>query len=374
MGPTILIDKSTLQSLSNEEIWCLSRHYFVIYTPILFTEILGDLTKDPDNEESKRIVAHISDKIKPGDSCFTTYYRILLANDLQGNLVPMDGRPIRIDAIPVLDFVLGNSLYFQEQPERETLRRWIRGEFTPTEQQLSEIWRTSTQAIDVEDLRQRGDFSAVDSVDQLMSITLEFCDDPNRQLENLHFLLEETTLSSLATPIFEEWLNQKVPQLKEFAPFAYYCLTVIVAFYTAIANHLGVGEGKTNRVDLEYLLYLPFCQIFVSNDEKFHKKFAPLFLTDQQDFVEGSELKQDLKRIQSYWNSLSETEQEEYKNKWGPYPPDWDDSITNQLWKKYMLPRSEYESSELTPEREKELLEQFLPIIESVERRRNPDA
>ena len=31
MGPTILIDKSTLQSLSNEEIWCLSRHYFVIY-------------------------------------------------------------------------------------------------------------------------------------------------------------------------------------------------------------------------------------------------------------------------------------------------------------------------------------------------------
>ena len=339
MGPTILFDKSALQSLSIvENCWCLGRHYCVVYPPILLTEILGDLTKYPDNEESKRLVADIADKIKPRDSCFTTDCRILLANDLLGNLVPLDRKPIRIDAIPVHDAVLGNGLYFQTPPERKILRRWIRGEFTAIEQELSERWRSSTEAIDVEDLRQRGDFPAVDSVDQLMSITLKFCDDPNRQMENLSFLLEEAVLSFLSTPIFEVWLNQDMPELKKFAPFAYYCLTVIVAFYTAIANHLGVAEGRTNRVDLEYLFYLPFCQVFVS-DDKFHKKFAPFFLTDQQDFVEGNELKQDLKRIQIYWDSLSGDEQQAYLQKSGSYPPDWEDSITNQLWKKHMRPR-----------------------------------
>ena len=102
MGPQILLDKSALQSLSDDETWCLTRYYYVIYTSILFNEVLGDLTKDEDNEESKRIVRQVSNKIKPVDSCFTTDYQILLEYNLLGNEIIMDGSPIRIDAIPVL--------------------------------------------------------------------------------------------------------------------------------------------------------------------------------------------------------------------------------------------------------------------------------
>jgi hypothetical protein len=163
-----------------------------------------------------------------------------------------------------------------------------------------------------------------------------------------------------------------MPRLREFAPYAHYCLTVFIAFYTALANGL-VGTRPTNRVDLEYLLYLPFCCAFSSSDN-FHKQFAPLFLTAKQDFIDGHNLKQDIARIHAHWASLSEPERQEYRKRSGNYPPDWEDSITNQLWKKHMRPRSEYKHLELTPEREKRIMEHLQPMLDEIKRGRKPKA
>jgi hypothetical protein len=54
--------------------------------------------------------------------------------------------------------------------------------------------------------------------------------------------------------------------------------------------------GTTHEVDLQYLYYLPFTRVFVSND-KFHRRTVPLFLKDGQRFWIGEDLKADLKRI-----------------------------------------------------------------------------
>ena len=48
---------------------------------------------------------------------------------------------------------------------------------------------------------------------------------------------------------------------------------------------------------------LPFCKIFVSND-KLHKKTASLFLRDDQDFISGEELKQNLKALNNHFHQL----------------------------------------------------------------------
>ena len=49
-----------------------------------------------------------------------------------------------------------------------------------------------------------------------------------------------------------------------------------------------------NLSDLMYLYYLPFCNVFVSND-RFHRKVVPEFLTPQQKFTWGFDLKEDVK-------------------------------------------------------------------------------
>ena len=60
MGPSIILDKSTLQSLSPDELFILNKFYFIHITPVLLIEILGDLkkpTKDGLSEDRVAILA-----------------------------------------------------------------------------------------------------------------------------------------------------------------------------------------------------------------------------------------------------------------------------------------------------------------------------
>ncbi|MCA9421641.1 MAG: hypothetical protein KC592_11505 [Nitrospira sp.] len=368
MGLQLLLDKSTLQSFSYDETWVLKQYYYVVYAPILFIEILGDLKKVEGNDEkSQEIVARVAKKIQLGDSCFTANYRILLKANLLGHKVDMDRRPFRLGGEYFTDSTGRRGILFEEEPERESLRHWVAGEFTEAEHALSKAWRFSTRTIDLEKWQKIANiFPSASSLNDLRPAVQRYCDDPNRQLQNLQFLLGEAGIpDSSSSPICNRWRQCGMPRLRSFAPYAYYCLTVFISFYTALANRL-IGTRPTNRVDLEYLLYLPFCYAFSSSDN-FHRQFASLFLTTGQDFIDGLMLKQDISRIQAHWASISEPERKKYREQSGSYPPDWDDSITNHLWKKHMKPRSEYKGLELTPERRKRLMEHLQPILDAVE-------
>jgi len=65
MGPTILLDKSTLQSLSKKELVILNKYYFLNVPPILLHEIKTDLSKKTITEEK---VTEIANKIIQKDS------------------------------------------------------------------------------------------------------------------------------------------------------------------------------------------------------------------------------------------------------------------------------------------------------------------
>jgi hypothetical protein len=56
-------------------------------------------------------------------------------------------------------------------------------------------------------------------------------------------------------------------------------------------------------VDIAYLYYLPFCMVFASSDN-LHKRVVPLFLRPDQSFVEGPDLKADLKKIDEHTRSF----------------------------------------------------------------------
>ena len=152
-----------------------------------------------------------------------------------------------------------------------------------------------------------------------------------------------------------------MPPLKFLAPYAFYCLKVFVSFYLGIANKL-IGEKSTNRIDLEYLLYIPFCRVFSSTD-KFLRNFGQYFLNSSQEFVWGGELKTDLNRISKHWSSLTDKQKCEYREKCGCYPPESDDSITYSLWRKYMGPPRE--RTPLSPKEEKEIMKKIKPFLNS---------
>ncbi len=75
-----------------------------------------------------------------------------------------------------------------------------------------------------------------------------------------------------------------------------------------------------NSIDRQYLYYLPFCQVFSSNDV-FHKTVAPLFLAADQSFVPGEDLKHDLAKIEQHWREIPPDVKAQGSMNYAAYPP-----------------------------------------------------
>jgi hypothetical protein len=371
VGPQLLFDKSALQGLSQAEARTATTHFYLVYAPILFAEILGDLKKFPLADDQKREVSKVASKMPGGESCFTAHYRTLLEANLLGRHVEMDGRPILLGGTDVTDSLGRRGVFFDEQPERGALRRWLAGRMSEAEELLSKRWRESTRALSLESLRNSGlRNSDIQTFEGLMVTVDNFCDDRSRQLENLQWIIVEAGIEEQAgTAIFNRWLALGMPSLKHFAPFAHYCLRVFAAFYMGLANDI-LSTRSTNRLDLEYILYLPFCKVFCSCDH-FHLVFAPFFLQPDQDVVDGRVLKNDLRQIRNYFESLTYQDRKAYRDRFGLYPPDLPDSFTNTVWKKHMKPRSEYKRLKLDAAGEKRLTEHVRPMIDAIKAARN---
>src|SRR5690242_7966120 len=94
----IILDKSVVYGLHNDEVDALDRYYFQIIPPILNNEILADLTKD-DPEAINRIAGN-SYRIS-GNRGLTPDYRFLLGNSLLGFEAPMEGKYLPAGESPV---------------------------------------------------------------------------------------------------------------------------------------------------------------------------------------------------------------------------------------------------------------------------------
>src|SRR5207253_7367462 len=99
-------------------------------------------------------------------------------------------------------------------------------------------------------------------------------------LETLH--VEESDRRE----IVGRWRAQGEPPITKFAPYTAYMVTVDIFFEIALGADLISRERPSNKIDIAYLYYLPFCMAFTSNDT-LHARTAPLFMSESQDFVPG---------------------------------------------------------------------------------------
>lgn len=367
MGPQLILDKSTLQSLTYEESRELSSYYYLVYTPVLFIEVLGDLKKIARNyAQSVELVGRVAGKIHSGDSVFNAHHLTLLESNLLGGRVEMKGRPLVDGGLDVVAENGERGVFFDEPPERIALRRWLAGEFSEAEHALAERWRASSRSANLEQFCGMATIlPPVKSLEDLGVMVSAYADDPRYQIRHLKLLLSESRFpEAFQTLVFKRWLHFGRPLLRVFTPYGHYCLRVYLLFYLGIANSL-LGTRSTNRVDLEYLLYLPFCLVFSSGD-KFHRSLAPLLMREDQHFIESTELKRDIARILEHWRTQTPQKRREYRLTNGNHPPDWPDSVTNIIWKKQMRPREECRPLKMTPERNKEIMERMRPMLDAI--------
>ena len=344
MGPVLVIDKSALQSFSFEELLILHTNFHLNIVPILVIEILGDIKKPAYGSLSREKVSELARKVFPFDSAVNMHYQDLLRASLLGYEVPLGRRPILAGGNQVRTTQGEIGMIFEESPEEKALRRWRNGDFNAAEEILGEKWRESTRNLDLEEAKRNLQVLTPKSpiikdrshLNQVITNTLE---DDGLQRDLLKIIMVQFHLSTRdAQQSFFRWETSGCPPLRVFAPYALHCLRVNLFFMLGLLQDL-ISTRSTNRVDMEYLYYLPFCMVFCSED-KFHCQIAPFFLGENQQFVRGADLKDDLKkRILGQSDTHTDTNH--------------DQSLITQLWNQFMArPRENYRNFADTMDKE----------------------
>jgi hypothetical protein len=369
-GPVLIFDKSFLQSLNPDESVWLDHFFITNITPLFFIEALADLAKEIRGGRSpEQVVSNLAYKTPDMQSSPNAHHRTLLAGELSGlYVVPLDWRLRRAGGTKVeLDGKTG--VMFHKTEEEEAFDRWRDGQFLDLERQIASRWRKDLSGVD---------FTAIYSAYQRyypkgkpkeLSQVKAFADriiDEANQEDSLIF-----GLSLLGYPadsravIVQRYRDVGKPRLRDFAPYFRYLYSIELFFNLAIAADLISRERPSNKIDLAYLYYLPFCQIFTSSD-KLHEKVVPLFLREDQSFVKGPDLKADLRKIDAHYSALPDTVKAEGLNHFAKDPPTEGDFLVSRLYDRHR-PGWRKEKAE-RKELPKHLQDALLQILNRIEK------
>ena len=343
MGPITLFDKSFLQSLSLDEAVWFDNFFLTNISPIFFVETLADLEKAVRSGRTpEQEVGIIADKTPEMNSCPNMFHTQLCIGNLLGHQVTMDGRIILPGGKPVRT-ADQSGIVFDIPAEVEALSRWQNGEFLIVERRFAKVWRRMLRVLDFEKIFQGLNSIGINAngcktLEGAKAIAESIINASGYSFDRMKFVFFLLNIPGrLFLPVWQRWGINGCPSLKSFAPYAAHVLAIEVFFYIAGASNLISRKKVTDKIDLTYLFYLPFCMVFVSSDH-IHRRCAPLFMRSDQEFVWGPDLKGDLRNIDQYFDNLPESEKEKGLYAIASRPPYDEDSIVTKLWDRF-LPR-----------------------------------
>jgi hypothetical protein len=374
-GPAILYDKSAIQSLSKQEAFWLECHFRGVLIPTLLIEIIADLKKAAKEGRTPEAgVTNLADKIGALGTTPNVDFVDLITGDLLGYTVEMR----RVPAIGGGRMVTAKDgqrgMVFDEPPEMEAVRRWRAGDFDSMEYALAEQWRQAIAAIDLGAVYRalkwtKGQRPSVKTLADVQAWVDTFIDNPSARAHVLKLALQFLPVPPrYHAAIVDRWKREGRAMLRDFAPYARHVLRVELFFYLSIASNLIGHERTTNRIDISYLYYLPFCSVFTSRDG-LHKRTAPLFLAERQQFVDGDELKKDLARLDQLYAALPPEEKAKGSMSYARYPPLEGDFLVSRLWDRIYPGWREdarEEPIEITPERNAEIMAKLKPMLDAI--------
>ena len=325
----------------DESLW-LDTFYRSNVTPLFFVETLADLEKQVRSGRTPEdVVGSIARKTPEQQASANIHHFSVLLSELSGNVeVDMEHpKPVIGGGQPVM---LGDSkgLIFRNPPEEEALIRWQAGEFLQVERNMAKAWRRSLSLADnsllystfkkmYETYQRPKTLAELKALaDAILSIV--------RQDWILGFGMHLVGVSlEQQALVMKRWSLSGKPAIRRFAPYFFYVVSVDMFFYLGMAADLISRERASHKIDVAYLYYLPFCNVFTSTD-KLHVNIAPLFMTSDQTFVAGPDLKHDLGKLDAHYGALPEEVRNTGTISFAKTPPDDSDLLTTRLWDKHL--------------------------------------
>jgi len=323
----------------DESVW-FDNYFYSVICPIFYVETLADLGKETKTRTPEQEVGIIADKFPEMHGTPTAHHRDMAINSLLGNNIPLTGR------IPMAGGRMVKSggrkgVVYDQSPEAEAFLRWQKREFRELEKQFAHVWRSALKDFDQNefaDTFKKAGISgktckSLEEAKNIADAVVNSKDNPHDKMRLATYMLDIPR--ELHRQILERWSIYNYPPLCEYAPYAAHVLTVDIFYHIAIAASLESGERPSNRTDLAYLYYLPFCMVFISSD-KLHKRVAKLFLRSNQDFADGATIKKDLAMLNEHFTDLPDEEKSKGIYVFARYPLKTKECRINELWDKHI--------------------------------------
>ena len=335
MGPAACFDKSFLQSLSVDESVWFDQYFTAVITPLFFVETLADLEKQNEGRSPEAEVRRLAEKTPETSGTPNLFHATLCNGELRGYQVSMSHRPVIGGAKPA-EHAGKKGYVIDVSPEAQAWERWRRGEFWEVERLYAKAWRaalmlpTDPGGADFlhEPYREAMDCKTLEDI---LRLARSVVDEHGTPYERMKFVFELVPVSADRDRIYTSYRAAKFPPLRQVAPYTAHVLDVEIFCRLALKKGLISADRPSNRVDVAYLNYLPFCQVFVSSDN-LHRRTVPLFLDKSQSFVWGPDLKADLKRINELHLQLPEETRKNGILAFAPRPPTDGDFLTSRIW------------------------------------------
>lgn len=345
-GPILIFDKSLLQALNVDEAVWLDNFFLSNITPLFYIETLADLEKSVAKRRTpEQVVGSLAYKTPDLQSHPAIHHDTLLMGELAGvGEVIMDGRILMAGGTPVaLDGKKG--VFYSKTPEAEAFDRWGKHEFLDIERQIAKLWRRALTGLDHTKIYSALQWKFKGNKPKTLADVKVLVDadiDQSNQGKALELGMAVLEIpKDVQAHAITRWESAGKPPIRTFAPYFTHMASVDYFFYLGIAADLIGTErpaGKVdNKVDVAYLYYLPFCMVFASCD-KLHARIVPLFLRNDQSFVDGHELKADLRRLDEHFARLPEEVRASGLFKFAGDPPDDNSFLVTRLWNKHFPP------------------------------------
>ena len=345
MGPVAVFDKSFIQSLNiNESVW-FDNFFSAVITPYFYVETLADLYKSSRRGKTpEEEVTILAEKTPELSSTPTQSHSELCLVDLLGHSVNPDGRPFLAGGKEV-KFGDKEGTNFELSPEAEAFNRWMDGDYLSVEKKFAENWREAIKGISYDKVEKhlsdnKIDFESCKNLNDAYNEADKFV---NRKLDQVYFLMKYIFESLSIPQAYQSKVGYNImsnvtksKSLNEIAPYASYVIKVNIFFDICIKRGFISDVRKSNKIDISYLYYLPFCMIFISTD-KLHRNCVPLFLKEKQEFIWGADLKNGLKEIDIHYSSYPDTVKEKGIFSFASRPPKDKNLFVSQLWNKHMI-------------------------------------
>lgn len=363
-GPILIFDKSSLECLSVDEAVLLDNFYRSNITPIFFVECLADLERKMVRMRStpEQLLRSLAERTPDLQSTANIYHLTLLNGELAGNF-DLDTVLLRPVLAPGQHVQLGDSqgMIFRPSQEEEAVQRWARGEFLNLEREIAKRWRNMISMIDLNAMSRKvldsiGPWRKPKSLQDARQMTDTIIDNMDPEWL-LRFGLQILGVPEATDYVVNEWISNRRKPLRGYRPYFIHILSINIFFSLVQPAQLLSKIKPSHHIDLAYLYYLPFCNVFTSRDN-FHVQVAPLFMSPAQTFVHGDDLKADLKKLNEQYLQLPEEIREQGLINFASSPPDDNSFLTTRLWDIYLPKwRADDKKVDVPPEIQKALTE-----------------